>query len=132
MIEGLRVLPWFQDARRKNPDGMSLLSNCDECQRREPVQVRERMGCGYLPPSEHARPWAHPSYGEKVKHCPGYVCKLPEVIEVARARRHWRNGELRSFAHGQPSDDLMALVEVHDVSASDLEAHLAKPKDGPP
>jgi hypothetical protein len=87
------------------------------------------MGCGYLPKSDSARPWAHHGFRGEVDHCPGYVCKLPEVIEVARAVRHWRNGELRSFAHGQPADDLMALIEVLDASISELEAHLAKPRE---
>lgn len=69
--------------------------------------------------------WDHE--GRDTKHdgeeklCAGYVCRLPEVIEAARARMHWEKGALVSFCGGQqPSDHLLEAIEIFNHSVAEL------------
>lgn len=105
---------------------MQMLTDCDACRAGEPEEIRRRIGCAYLPPSEDARPWSCEGAPADLKTCPGFTTLLPEVTEAARARRHWTHGELRSFCHGQPCDEIMMAVEILDGAASALEAHEAE------
>lgn len=72
-------------------------------------QSRQTMGCGWLPlPDENLIPFRRvtspPGFRGPVRKlpngaltndpetCPGYTTSLPEVIEIARARLHWKQG----------------------------------------
>jgi hypothetical protein len=87
--------------------------------RTTPRQVRDEWGCGYLPLAERARPqiWSHEGYrGPKPTTCVGYTTKLPEVIEVARARLHWGKGSLSVFTGGEPpSEPLIIGIETLEI-----------------
>lgn len=89
------------------------------------------IGCGYLPPlPDHVRlsVWQPTPFSPKLGYrgpaattCAGYVCGLPEVIEVVRARTHWTKGQLVAFTAGQPSEHLLAAVEILDAECSHYE-----------
>ena len=58
---------------------------------------RLSWGCGYLPlPAENLLRFRQIPKPDGFKGeptiCPGYTTSLPEVIEIARARFHWKNG----------------------------------------
>jgi hypothetical protein len=65
---------------------------------RTPEPTRQLLGCGFAPlPAGHLlkfvrapRPAGYE--GDDPTVCPGYTTSLPEVIEIARARFHWKNG----------------------------------------
>lgn len=77
-------------------------------------------------------PWEHQGRakgeGEPVV-CAGYVCNLPEVIELARA--HWwaTNASLRDLARGEVIDPVLSGVEIFAGACNSLNAWLMKPKD---
>lgn len=51
--------------------------------------------------------------------CPGYTTSLPEVIESARAWRHWDRADVRVFTGGAwPTDALMTGIETFDDAVS--------------
>jgi hypothetical protein len=72
-------------------------------------QTRQMLGCGLAPlPPANLSPFvsmftgcgsqSEPATDEKPAFpsvCPGYTTRLPEVIEIARARLHWSKGALR-------------------------------------
>jgi hypothetical protein len=133
MIRGLVMLPWFESARR-DPDSLGI-ADCQSCKKSSNQVTRQAIGCGYEPPAPPGipvRPWDHtgrkPSPGEldergrqHLQICPGYVCRLPEVIETARARLHWEKGELVSFCGGaQPSDRLIDAIEILDGAVAEF------------
>lgn len=132
MIEGLRHLPWFYEALRRSPDEMALLGDCSECKRTRPRAARVSMGCGYEPAPASGTPvivWTHEGWKhEPATICPGYSCRLPEVLEIARARLHWDKGQLGTFCEGQPSELIMIGIEILEGSASELERALLTPR----
>lgn len=90
----------------------------------ESKQQRQLVGCGYelalkgLPVAA----WCGLGYsGPKPTVCAGYSCNLPEVIETARARRHWSNGQIEAFAGGPPTDEMLAAIEVLDGAYAELD-----------
>jgi hypothetical protein len=98
VIQGIRALPWFQDALRRN-DGMADGYDCKRCKMTQPQLIRMSRGCGYEPPAERTRltvwqpPMGKVGYrGPDLTTCPGYTCNLPEVLEVALAHVHWSKG----------------------------------------
>ncbi len=125
-MEGLRLLPWWQDAIRRELLGAK--AKCVTCMESLSEEQRQLAGCGYAPqPPERLRvfvePWAGLGYtGPKPTVCPGYSTNLPEVIETARARLHWSKGELLSFTRGTPSEALTTGIEFLEHAAN--EAHL--------
>lgn len=104
---------------------METLSDCNTCQRRLSDEARARIGCGHLPPRKDAAPWMHRS-GKTSDVCAGYLARLPEVVEIARARLHWTHGELRSFTRTAPTENLVDCIEVLDGESHDLEAYVMK------
>lgn len=44
--------------------------------------------------------------------CPGFTTALPEVIETARARAHWTNGELTQFCDGPATQQMLYALET--------------------
>lgn len=99
---------------------------------------RQSLGCGYLPPADgrvHLTVWQPPSTGYKgpaLTTCAGYTANLPEVIEAAIARAHWKNGAVIPACDGEmPTEDLLNSILVLDGEYSQLEGWLMTPaKDG--
>ena len=54
MIEGLRVFPAYQDARRRK----AVVSDCVTCKREQTMTTRQAIGCGYEPALADAQAWA--------------------------------------------------------------------------
>lgn len=98
-----------------------------------PLDRRQQLGCGYAPPpSPHlasiVRPWAGLGYrGPRPTTCPGYTTNLPEVVEIARAHRHWSKGSLEAFCGGPPPEAVITGVEIFDAAMGELEAWRATP-----
>jgi len=75
-------------------------------------------------------PWTHEGYkGPPPTVCPGYTCKLPEVIEAARLRVHWSKGILDAVLGGEPASDILIdEIEILDDAVSHLERWLFRDK----
>lgn len=107
---------------------MKMISNCETCLVNQPREMRQAIACGFELPVEHAVAWSHRSGKTSATTCAGYLANLPEVIEAARARMHWKHGGLRDFCHGQPHDNIMAAIEIIDGAASEVESFVMKEK----
>ncbi len=115
---------------------MTFLSDCDACMNATNQTIRQAMGCGYEPvppPTLAINTWCHqavrrpdPTKAYPIV-CAGYTCKLPEVIEIARARKHWDKGQLETFCDGQPSELAVIAVEILDGQMNECEHWLMKP-----
>lgn len=139
-MEGLRLLPWLQRARRETKDPKML--DCTACQKNTTAQERSVMACGFEPPPPSAQPWAPPglSWPDKPDGaqggpsvCAGYSTTLPEVREVTRAHVHWADGRgtLRDRYGGQdPTEVLLDGLELLQGSIWELDAWLTRPKEG--
>jgi hypothetical protein len=114
--------------------------DCEKCMEANQRDIRQDMGCGHEPLIAAADPWDHPD--RKVERderdedghirlpvCPGYLCKLPEIYETARARVHWEKAGLRDYCGGQPSDHLLTAVEILDAAVSAFQAWSMKPAE---
>lgn len=87
---------------------------------RNTSEVRQYMGCGYEPQAAYARPWMHRGYTDETPTtCPGYTTKLPEVIEINRARLHWKQGELRDHCGGEPTEQIYRGIEILEGAANE-------------
>jgi hypothetical protein len=96
-------------------------------------QSRQQLGCGFEPlPGENMPkpiPWIGCGYdGARPPVCSGYTTKMPEVIEAARAWRHWNKGELLSFTRTEPARPLTDSIEIFDNAVSECQAWQMKPK----
>lgn len=143
VIAGLRLFPGIKEASRRDGASVAHLNDCKECMRTTPAEARRMMRCGYEdPPPPHldalAQGWTHPAIeppkiadGEAWPPvCVGYATKMPEVLEVVRARRHWDKGELASFCgDDSPSDDFLAAIEILDGSVKELELWAMQPPE---
>jgi hypothetical protein len=110
VIEGLRVLPWFQDALKDNADVMPL--PCNECIERVDPVLRQHMGCAFLPPVEGAVVWdAEGKVSPPPTTCPRYTTSLPDVADIVRAWQWHEKGELAVVAPA-PSQALLDGVEL--------------------
>jgi hypothetical protein len=78
------------------------------------------MACGYEPATERGIAWRGASSLSPTV-CPGYTCKLPEVIEVSRLRAHWKVGAL-GLAADQPTPQLLDAILELDWSINEVEA----------
>lgn len=104
-----------------------MLTDCEKCMRVNPKAARQSMGCGYEP--EIAAPvlaWDHGkrkpiSVDDHPRFCAGYTTKLPEVIEVLRARAHWEKGELAAYAQGPVHEHVVIGIELVAASSSELQ-----------
>jgi hypothetical protein len=95
---------------------------------------RQALGCGYEPAAD-AMPWQPPEagyHGPRLTTCAGYTANLPEVMEAALTRAHWKVGAVVAACEGEmPSPDLLDAILILDAGYSHLEAWLMKPaKDG--
>lgn len=101
---------------------------------------RQSLGCGYLPPltdKKRLTIWQPPTgehgyKGPDLTVCAGYTVNLPEVIEVAKARAHWKHGAFAATLDGEHADEeLLDAILVFDAACSELESWLMTPaKDG--
>lgn len=126
MIVGLRLRPWLDDERRRNPTGIAeFLTDCDKCMERFSDDQRQLMGCGYLPadpsPIVRASVWRPPerrALPDEVDDdglllhpvCAGYASTLPEVIEATQAHAFFKSGGLLQFTDGPPTPMLRDAV----------------------
>lgn len=99
------------------------------------AQIRQAIGCGYEPHVIASTAWC-PPLGDKgyqwapPKVCAGYVCNLPEVIEVAIARVHWSKGHSR-IAGEEMTEDVLNGALVLEGAYNDLQHWMLTPsKDG--
>jgi hypothetical protein len=89
VIEGVRLLPWLQEAARREPAEVRYFLDCKTCMESLTEDSRRQMGCGYLPAATGVKPAGRPPGLDETLEltaCIGYTTKLPEVIEVSRAR----------------------------------------------
>jgi hypothetical protein len=103
---------------------------------------RQSLACGYEPAAEgrvHLTIWQPPSgnarcgyKGPTLTVCAGYTANLPDVIEVAVTRAHWKHGEIVAACDGEmPGEDLRNAVLVLDGEYSAVEGWMMTPsKDG--
>lgn len=97
---------------------------------------RQSLGCGYEPRTDRVRLtiWQPPSgyRGPALTTCAGYTANLPEVIESAVARLHWKTGQLESWCgKRRPTEELLDAIVILDAECSALESWLMTPsKDG--
>lgn len=133
MIEGLRLLPWLQELMRRDFRQVDYLTDCDACRgltenkqvTPTPLLTRRVNGCPYETPMPGVRqePWQHPGYtGEAPTTCAGYTTKLPEVVEINKARLHWKHGQLRDFCGGRPNDLVMRGIEILEGAANEASS----------
>lgn len=131
MIEGLRVLPFFQDAVRRNRAEQETFLDCKRCMENNPEFLRRDMACGYLPGASK-RVQFDGVEGE-LTTCVGYTTKLNEVIEVYEARLWWDKGQLSDLFDGEPlSKSLKDGITILESSANAAHAHAMKSKPGGP
>lgn len=116
---GLRVLPLLQDARIDD----QTMAQCSTCQTQLDADSRRRMGCGYLPPAEGE---VYPPLSDKVPGldvCPGYVCELPDVRDIAECFPHWKAQSLPMFlGERQPTQALLQGLVVLNNGVDALQA----------
>lgn len=115
---------------RRDRSATGWLSDCEKCMQTVPQLHRQVLGCGYEPPLPAGMPhevWDHEGRdGEPFTTCVGYTTKLPEVVEVSRARMHWSHGQLR-----ESNDALDAALEILEIECNRVQAWLMTPaKDG--
>lgn len=123
-MEGLRALPWLQEARREMPGHL----DCETCKASVEPALRQAMGCGWLAPTR-ARAWQHRGDpGDAYTTCAGYTTTLPDVTDTARAWVHWDKGQLALRVVGEPSRSLLDGVELLSASIRARDAWALKPK----
>lgn len=102
--------------------------------------TRQMLGCGWASvPPERMRPFVQvptPLKFEPLKDaegsrlapvCPGYLVGLPAVQEVADAW-FWKH-DLRMWAEGQPTPELMRMVRVLDAAVNEVKVAAVTPAD---
>ena len=94
------------------------------------TEQRQSYGCGFELPIQDVHPWAPPDGNLGFRHeqlpiCPGYLVRLPEVQFVARAHKHWEKSQLAMFCGEQPSEGVMACIEIYDHESA-VAAHWAR------
>jgi hypothetical protein len=135
VIQGIRLLPWFQEAIHRLPKQLEHLSDCGKCMQTQPRERRQLMGCGYEPSAPMASTVWQPStskLGYRHKRptvCAGYLTRRPEVLEVARAHAHWEKGSLAVFCgDDKPSDEFLACIELLDAELAAVKSWMMTPK----
>lgn len=124
MIEGIRALPWIEEARGK--DGQSDLLTCERCMQCNDYQMRRFMKCGYLDDSEHLNGsfWQPDAFDLTV--CAGYSTTLPEVVDAVTNYHHYDTGQLRDACDGQPSPVLLQALSLLKGAVLSKDAYRMK------
>ena len=122
--------------------GATGIGDCTACKASKSRLERQYMACGYEPPLDgkvRLTIWQPPSGNDRVGYrgpelttCAGYTARLPEVVEAAFARAHWKNSAIQFYCQGEmPTPELLDAILVLDGEYSALEAWLTTPaKDG--
>lgn len=104
-------------------------------------EARQLLGCGYEQPLVELRgrpavpmPWSPADMpGEPPTICPGYTTRLPEVVEVSRARLWFDKGDLRTFTRGEmPTEQLANAIEVLEIAIHQHQDVIVNRKRGSP
>lgn len=101
-----------------------------------PVLNRQSLGCGYEPRTDrvHLSVWQPPSgehgyHGPPLTTCAGYTANLPDVIETAVARMHWKVGAIEAWCGDErPTEELLDAIVILDAECSALEHWLMTPE----
>ncbi len=90
------------------------------------------MACGYEPTGPDTitiEAWKPEGYkGDRPTICAGYTVKLPEVIEVTRARMHWSKGQLEAFHREEAPQVLLMGLEILEGTSNELQMALYTPR----
>ncbi len=105
---------------------MAMLSDCAKCKGANPRVVRQSLGCGYEQPTETVVAWDHSARkmltpDDRPKHCIGYTSRLPEVVEILRARAHWERGHLPLACDEAPHEHALIAIEILEASNNELQ-----------
>lgn len=108
-----------------------LPKNCTTCLDELDPATRAAMACAYEEPAEGARAWQHEGDdGDKFSVCPVHTAALPDVIDVARAYVHWKEGSLRERMGGlEPPPALLDGLELLSTSVADWTSWRTRPKE---
>jgi hypothetical protein len=141
VIEGLRLLPWLQEALKRDREQsgsdspFQTLADCRKCMETSNQKERQSWGCPYEPKHDRieAQPWSPASLnskwdGDPPTVCPGYTTSLPETIECARAWMHWSKSQLETFCGGPPTDQIWQGVELAAQSYGECQVWMVTPK----
>jgi hypothetical protein len=127
------MLPWLQEATRRDRDTVARYSDCESCMQKTPLITRQALGCGYAPRTGLARIWDNPARDpnndRKLTTCPGYTTKLPEVLETSYARLHWKNSQLETWARGEVVDHQLDAITILEAASQAVESWLLTPKE---
>lgn len=123
MIEGVRLLPWLQEAAHRDRAAVAVYLDCEKCMRDQSTEARRLMGCGYMAdaPLPAGRP---PGYESDLTVCMGYSTSLPEVIETSRARLWWDKGALRDWCEDEPPTPALRIaIEEMEAQVHAAQSH---------
>ena len=138
-VTGLRLLPWLHERQRSDRHSVAHLADCVSCKEMNTAESRQYMACAYEPPVDGAVAWVHPGFDTgraTPEHprgvfaptvCPGYLSKLPEVIETSRLRAHWKVGAIVPACEGAPTKQQMDAILILDGECSAMEVWTMTP-----
>lgn len=95
--------------------------------RKRSKQERQLSGCGFEIAQGKTYPWTPQNldpmwHAAEIDTCPGYSMNLPEVIEIARARVHWKEGGgLRDFCDDTPTERMRLGVEILEGTNNEVQ-----------
>jgi hypothetical protein len=107
--------------------------NCKVCHEQVEEPLRRAMGCGWItvPDEERTSVWRHPSDEDDAPTtCAGYTTQLPDVVEIASAYQHWKNGALREACGRELSYSLVDGLVLLDSALSTWQAWRAENPQG--
>ncbi len=93
-------------------------------------EARQSLGCGWEPvdPRIPVVPWTHESGKMPAPVvCAGYAVRLPEVIEIARAR-FWKD-QVYDMCKGDPPDHVTIGIEILEGNANQMQHWCMTPRD---
>ena len=121
MIEGIRALPWIEEARSK--DGQSDFLTCETCMQSNGYQMRRVMKCGFIPVDEHVpgMHWQPDAFDLTV--CAGYSTALPEVLDAVKNYDNYESGNLHYSCGGDPPPVLLDAISLLRGSVRSKDAY---------
>lgn len=139
MIEGLRLLPFYEEAREERK-----ILDCKACKERTSVTDRQGMGCGFERPDKGAQPWTPAFWVKqaakaqsdeerarwKPTMCPGYTATLHEVREVLALYPQWEARTLTEALGGETPTVLLleGMSELRGGIRELERSHMPEPK----
>jgi len=118
--------------QENHPNSQEFL-NCFHCEENVDPSIRARWNCGRMPPHNRTGPGFPnpPHWGPDCSVCPGYLITLPQVIETARVRSHWKHGCIKERYEDAPLTGLLfECIDFLDNSVQNLEARLCNRQAG--